>query len=381
MPTIVSICPYCRAGGVRAPQSNIGASATCPNCKSSFTVMPSDGLPGWTKEREAKQSAPPPAPARSPAVEETRPAAAMGLADVTEPSPVLPADELPATSKRPSAPPVTEMEEPSAPADTGLVVALGALILVGVAVMATQLPFGRIIAAVIAVVGLLGGLGALGAEGRARLAGGLAVGLHGLILLVVVALPSWLNLDPWRGPPEPDVPQGPVALEHGTSRGSRPVEAVEWLDASRFSWEFKDVRVTVRSVHLGPVELVGKGGARRSPKTQYLHLRLRVVNSGVERDIPLSGWAAGQSTDSIRVVDPKGALLKPAAFEENWQPERGKPSERLFPDQSSEVMLIFAAPPGKVEWLRVELPGSAAGLNETIRFQIGSGFFTRPAVR
>ena len=79
-----------------------------------------------------------------------------------------------------------------------------------------------------------------------------------------------------------------------------------------------------------------------SPKTQYLHLRLRIVNSGVERDIPLSGWAAGRNADSIRVVDPKGTVLKPAAFEENWQPERGKPSERLFPDQSSEVTLIFA---------------------------------------
>jgi hypothetical protein len=381
MPTIVSICPYCRAGGVRAPQSNIGASATCPNCKSSFTVMPSDGLPGWAKEREATPSAPPPAPTRSPAVEETRPAAAMGLADVTEPSPVLPADELPVPTSRPSPPPVTEMEEPAAPADMGLVMALGALILVGIAVVATQFPFGRIIAAVIAVVGLLGGLGALGAEGRAKLAGGLAIGLHGLILLVVVALPSWLNLDPWRGPPEPDVPQGPVALAHGASRGSRPVEATEWLDAARLSWEFKDVRVTVRSAHVGPVELSGPAGTKRMPKTQYLHLRLRVVNSGVERDIPLSGWAAGRNADSIRVVDPKGAVLKPAAFEESWQPERGKPSERLFPDQSSEVTLYFAAPSGKVEWLRVELPGSAVGLNEAIRFQVGSGFFTRPAVR
>ncbi len=380
MPTIVSICPYCRAGGVRAPQSNIGASATCPSCKSSFTVMPSDGLPGWAKEASTPPS--PPVPVKAPAVEETRPAAAMGLADVTEPSPVLQADELPAPTKRTSPPPVTEMEEPSAPADMGLVMALGALILVGVAVVATQFPYGRIIAAVIALLGVIGGLIGLAAEGRARLAGGLAIGLHGLILLVVVALPSWLNLDPWRGPPEPDVPLGPVALEHGSGRGSRPVEAVEWLDAARFSWEYRDVRVTVRSAHLGPVELIGPGGAKRTPKAQYLHLRLRVVNSGVERDIPLSGWATGRNVDAIRVVDPKGTVLKPAAFvEANWQPERGKPSERLFPDQSSEVTLILAAPPGKVEWLRVELPGAAVGLNEAIRFQIGGGFFTRPANR
>ena len=79
----------------------------------------------------------------------------------------------------------------------------------------------------------------------------------------------------------------------------------------------------------------------------------------------------------MRVVDPKGSALKPATFEENWQPKRGKVSERLFPDQSSEPHLIFAAPAAKIDWLRVELPGSAVGLAETIKFQIGSGFFTR----
>jgi hypothetical protein len=120
-------------------------------------------------------------------------------------------------------------------------------------------------------------------------------------------------------------------------------------------------------------------GAKRTPKTHYLHLRLRIVNSGVEREIPLSGWAAGPNADSIRVVDSKGAVLKPATFEAGWQPARGKISERLFPDQSSEPHLIFAAPTSKIESLRVELPGAAVGLTEAIRFQIGSGFFTRQA--
>ena len=167
-----------------------------------------------------------------------------------------------------------------------------------------------------------------------------------------------------------------MALEHGANR-SVPVEPTQWLDAARFSWEYKDVRVTVRSAHLGPVELLGPMGAKRSPKTQYLHLRLRVVNSGVEREIPLSGWAVGRNPETIRVVDSKGQVLKPATFEEGWQPTRGKVSERLFPDQSSEPHLIFAAPASKIESLRVELPGSAVGLTEAIRFQVGSGFFTR----
>ena len=32
MATIVALCPYCRRGGVRAPERIIGSVATCPKC-------------------------------------------------------------------------------------------------------------------------------------------------------------------------------------------------------------------------------------------------------------------------------------------------------------------------------------------------------------
>ncbi|MBX9626299.1 MAG: hypothetical protein K2X82_21045, partial [Gemmataceae bacterium] len=80
---IVALCPYCRAGGVRAPESAVGSSATCPNCKSNFTVIPTDD-----PVKEVAQPARPQAP--RPAVDETREHSSP--VDVTEPSPVLPAD-------------------------------------------------------------------------------------------------------------------------------------------------------------------------------------------------------------------------------------------------------------------------------------------------
>ena len=86
MSTIVAVCPYCRAGGVKAPASAVGSSANCPRCGSSFTVMPSEGVPGWaTKSPSGTVAAPPAA--------ETQPSAA--LPDVTEPSPVVPAEPPP----------------------------------------------------------------------------------------------------------------------------------------------------------------------------------------------------------------------------------------------------------------------------------------------
>jgi hypothetical protein len=203
--------------------------------------------------------------------------------------------------------------------------------------------------------------------------------LHALILLIVILLPSWLSLDPWRGPATVNErPDGPVALEHGTGKFTA-VSQADWIDASKYSWEHKDVRVTVRSAFIGPVELTGPKDAKRTPKDQYLRLRLRVANSGVAREITLSSWATGQGADSIRVSDPSGKALKPATFEENWQPDRGKPSDRLFPGKASEPHLIFVAPNGKVDWLRVQLPGSAFGMSEKIKFQIGSGFLSRNA--
>jgi len=307
----------------------------------------------------------------------------MGAADVTEPSPVLPPIEQSTakTTLRPAPRPTPLQEfdtvETSDGPEAGFVVGLAALSLVGIAVVASQFPYGRIVAAILAVLGIVGGVVSLGAEGRAKLAGGVAIGLHAFVLIVVLMLPSWFNLDPWRAPTGPNRPDGPVAIEHGTGQ-LRPLTASEWIDAAKYSWERNDVRVTVRSASVGPVELSGPTDAKKKPKTQYLQLRLRVVNSGVEREVTLSGWAAGRTIEEVRLVEPGGNLLKPVVFDENWKPDLGKSTEHLFPSQSSEPRWVFTAPAAKVEWLRLQLPGSAVGLpKEEIKFQIGSGFLNR----
>lgn len=371
MPTIVAMCPYCRAGGVRAPESAVGASATCPKCKSSFTVMPSEGLPGWAKERVEPRGT------DVPPIDETRPTAVLGAADVTEPSPLLAANEQPQPAEVPQTR-LADEQTGHAPADLGLVVGLVALILVGVAVIASQFPFGRLIAAGIAGAGLLGGVAALGSEGRGRLAGGAAIGLHALVLLVVLLLPSWLSLEPWRsGAEEDDGPKVPMVLNHQGGQ-SRPQSQGEWIEAAASSWQLQDVRVTLRAATIGPEELTGPNGTKRKAREPYLHLHLRVANAGVEREIPLSGWAAGHSADGVRITDSNGKPLKAVSFEDGWKPDRGKPSDRLFPGKVSEVYLLFAAPPARADGLRIQLPASAIGFaGEDIRFQIRPAMDTR----
>jgi len=303
----------------------------------------------------------------------------MGMADVTEPSPLLSADQPPRSKASPALVAVPdEAPERADPPDMGLVIALVALILVGVAVVVSQFSFGRVIAVGIAGLGFVGGLAALLSDGRAKLAGAMAVGLHGLILLAVLFLPSWLRLDPWQTPLELGRPEGPQAVEHGGGHLS-PVSPVDWIDAGKFSWQNNDVRVTVRSAFLGSVEGSGKKDAKRMSKDQYFHIYLRVANAGIEREIVLSGWAVGQKVEEVVVTDPAGKIFKPARLEENKLTDRGKPLAHLFPGNKSEPYLIFAAPQSKPESLHVRLPGSAVGASEEIRFQIGRALLVRSA--
>jgi hypothetical protein len=251
-----------------------------------------------------------------------------------------------------------------------MVFALVALILVGPAMLATLFPYGRFVAVTLAVVGLVGGLLCLGAEGKARLAGAGAAFLHFLTLVIVIFLPSWLHLDPWLGAPPADEPKGPQVVEHGTGT-TTPVSANDWLDASKTSWQFRDRRVSVRS-SVGSAELVGPKEAKRTTKEHYLYLTIQVQNVGFEREISLSGWAAGQGADGVRVVDANGTPLAPATFEAGWTPERGKPAPRAVPGSTSEVVLVFAAPPAKTDHVRVQLSGSAIGVQDEIKFRTGA---------
>jgi hypothetical protein len=369
MATIVAVCPYCRAGGVRAPASAVGASATCPKCGSSFTVLPSEGVPGWAKPTETKPGVAPPSA-------ETQPSAS--LPDVTEPSPVVSSDEKSELEAKPkprkpkpapapvAAPP--EPEEPAEATDVALVFALAALALVGPAVLATLFPYGRFVAAGLAGVGLLAAVAALFAEGRARLVGGGAAALHFGLLVVVFLAPSWLNLDPWLGAKE-EGPRGPFAVAHGSGE-RKPVSPADWIDANTNSWENGDARLTVGPAAVGPLELRGPKDARKNTKEQYLELVVRVANIGVEREILLPPWATGQGADGLRVTDPAGKPLQAAAFDAGWTPDRGKPGTRAMPGVSTELRFHFVAPPPKTEFIRVTLGGEPFGVQDEIKFRV-----------
>ncbi len=370
MSQIVAVCPYCRQGGVRAPKTAIGDSVTCPKCKSNFTVVPTDGplpemeaepprgtdnrsdhgettetrpITGWTEDGVTAESQPAWAAAPSPA-------SCAAIAPTS--STTTPSDE----------------EAPTAP-DLATVLALVAAIGIGLAVIATQFPIGRWIGGGIAAVCLVLGLLTLGAEGRVRLWGGLAAAGHALLLLLIVFLPSWLNIEPIAA--SSGLPDVPVRYDHATAQ--RHILATEeWIPAGQASWEYRGLRVTVSQATVGPLELRGPKDGRSWTKESYLQLQLTVGHVGMEDRKRLTQWAAGQA-EGIRLRDAAGRELSPArlTLPAGWTWDRGQPLEHLLPDQSSRVRLVLEPPGSKSGPLQLELSGAALGFAEQVlRFRV-----------
>lgn len=351
----VAVCPYCRAGGVRAPDHAVGASATCPNCRSNFTVHRDEPLPG-----------------RGAAVAETATHAAA--ADVTEPSPVL--DDAPAP--RPPAPTATAVVSAAATeaaADTALVVALGGLMLFGLGMAATLVPFGRAIGLGLCVFGLLAGLAALGGEKNARRAGWTAAALNLVAAAVLLFAPAWLGLDPWFVAAE-EPPPAPAVVGHG---GAAPdgADPSGVIPAERASWTHDDLRVTVRPTAVGPVELAGPDGAKKKGRESLLLVTVRLTNTGSKRAVPLSGWAAGEAA-GLRLTDPSGKALVRKTFEPGWRPAGAPKTTALAPGNPIDLPFAFEPPASRTESLRLVLDGAALGEPGAITFRIAGPFARRP---
>jgi hypothetical protein len=366
---IISVCPCCGKCTVRAPRRAVGRSVYCPYCSNWFTLS-GEAQQKQDAARYAQASADSSTPAEAPcqdsgaAVEEPALGAddTLPLRPAADPSPT-PLPALPrALSLAPpqtSTPPEDEEDERSP-----VVLGLAAVIFGGVSLIASQLPFGRIVAAVLAVVGLSLALYALRLAQQKRLPA-LAAVFAALILAVVVALPGWLGLGPWWPRPS-EGPRGVQAVGHGTGVSA----PAEWVDVGRESWQLDDVRVSVPSVTVGPVQLTGPDNRKRWTQTKHLQVWVKVTNEGATRKIDFQGWGAGSQGEAPRLTDSEGKRLSMATFEPNWLPP-GRPSRKaLFPGKSADNLLLFEAPSPDVAHLRLELSGAAFGAVESVRLHI-----------
>jgi len=367
----IAVCPYCKAGRVRAPESALGLTAPCPTCHTSFTLVDS----GETLEQAQARSGPLRRPALTPAtpapVRQTRPAPVPGILVSADDSPTTVAEatdwDEPVVLPQPPAPATWVPADTSEPVRAPTLVAL---ILGGLALIASQVPYGRVATVVAASLGLLLAL-ACWAAARRRLLPASAAGLNAVILAVVALLPGWLGLGPWRSTAIPDDTQAVRAF--GTDGLSAPAE--EWIRVPQ-AWQLGDVRVKIASMWVGPVELTGPAGQKKWSKKQYLQLKVRVGNVGVAREIDFRGWDpnARPGESGPRLTDAAGRPRPAATVGPDWPAAVRPRPTRLTPARAAEQLLVFEPPSTATEFLRLELPGSAFGADQPVRFEIATSW-------
>lgn len=367
---ILAVCPYCREGKVRAPNHAVGLSATCPRCQSCFTIVASD-------EPKVPQAGPAmlrtSAAATTPAatmVADDEPASDAALMDaamseVTEAAPPPPMVVLPRARSLP-------MGTPSAPQpEFAFVLGLIAVIVAGVSLAVSQLPYGRIATTVLAAIGLVLGVVSLLLAERKYLVPALSSAANAITLLFAVALPSWLGLSTWI--PKQDF-EDPKLVKAVGYDGETPVPA-EWVDISKASWQQDDVRVAVRSSTIAPLELTGLNNKKKWTKEKYLQIWIQVKNSGVARQIDFRGWnlVAAPNQPTPQLSDSTGNSVPLKIFEGEWQPGGKVKPKLLSPGTTAEQLLIFTLPDLKFDFLRLELPSAAFGGTEPVRLMIPRG--------
>jgi hypothetical protein len=255
----------------------------------------------------------------------------------------------------------------------GLPLGLVAVSLGGIGLVLSQLPYGR--AGLLAAAGLgliLGLVGLVFAEGQ-RLVPGLAGGFNAVVLLVGLLLPGWLGLEPWFGGQDTYEFRmaRAVPLDHG------PSVPADWVDASQAAWRLEDVRVTIRSAAIGPVELTGSNTQKKWTKESYLQIWVQVTNVGVARKIDFQGWGATSpdpSAAGVTATDPAGKVLRPRTFDRGASAAWQALPTGLFPGKSADELLVFDAPAKPPEYVRLELPGNAFEAFESVRMHIRKSF-------
>jgi hypothetical protein len=346
MPVIV-LCPYCRQGKVRAPNSAIGRGTTCPKCGSHFTIAPDTFMP--------------PAPAAVVAAASGRAsdgAARTPLESHADTPVAAMADPMPVV--------VTTFTEPeeSGP-DPALVPALIAITLAGVGLALSQVPYGRFATAGLTGIGFVFGLVSLALVDRKRLIPGLATGVNAAALVMAILLPGWLGLSSWLPVRAPDDARTVRAIGLDDGVGA----PAEWVDAQKSAWQRDDVRVTITSHTIGPVELIGPKEQRRWTKEKFVQVRVRVDNVGVARSFDVKGWTASGEL-AARLTDGAGKALAVKTFADGWEPPGRPTAATLFPGRSFEQLLIFETPANVAGQMRLELPGAAFGGTDSVRLLI-----------
>lgn len=356
-------CLHCHRAKFRVPDRKRGTFARCPKCRQESLLVPDEGTASALvdyklfepESRRAKRDAPTEVEVEVVVEDETRPADAAPTQPDEAPVAVAPI-ALPPTRR------VVVDHDATPKPDGAVYVALATLAAFGLAMLMTQLPYGRFVAVPLAAVGaVVAGLTLFGLEAQ-RWLGWAGVGLNAAALTLALLLPSWLGMSGWVPLADPEA--GPKLVTAVGRDGSLP-KAAAWVNAAQAVWEQGDVRVAVTGVEVVTLEPTAKSAERR--RERGLRVGLKLTNVGVARAIDFDAWAGVPTTPPA--VGPTLTTAAGVALAPKPMPTAGKVA--VFPGKSAECVLWFALPTA-VEELRLDLPPTAFQGAEPVRFSIPS---------
>src|SRR5207244_3148910 len=132
------------------------------------------------------------------------------------------------------------------------------------------------------------------------------------------------------------------------------------------------MRVRVAAVQVKAVELRDAQG-RRQPGEICLLIRLRVSNASVDRLVDYKSWGESRAKDQTampRLTDDSGKEYRLKDFGSGWTIVGHVPKASLATAKWVDDVLVFQAPPPRIAYLRLELPGAAIGLNSKFQLEI-----------
>jgi hypothetical protein len=373
--SILAVCPFCKQGKVRAPVNAVGLSATCPSCYNCFTIVDSkEKVSTGTKAAQAGGTAVRSAlatPAR-PAVSDSTPLppgitgeVPLGI-DVSPP----PLRRMPAPA--PITVSVSTFSPPEPDTESIFSLAMISLIVAGAALFVSQIThYGRYATVALAMIGVLLAFLALISWGRRKLWPLLGVVANVATILLVTILPGWLALDSWW-PPRIVNDVGVTKVRPFDGSAAAMLEG-GWLDVSKGVWQRDDVLVKISMMWVGKVQLKGPKDKNESSRDKVLVVGVQISNVGPARRIEYRSWQQPPPAESApaQVTDSTGKGLPGKKFPEGWEVPFHAQNGAILPGRTHDDWLVFEAPEGKFDYIRLELPVWAfGGTGEPVRLHV-----------
>ncbi len=142
----------------------------------------------------------------------------------------------------------------------------------------------------------------------------------------------------------------------------------EWIDASTSAAVVRFISVRIVSAEVVP----SLDGAAGSSPRMIITVELR---NGGGRDVDFEGWSRGGVAHDAKLFDDAGNVYRPKSVGRAAMPGRGPPMS-IAAGRAAREVLAFESPPDEAEYVLIELPAAAFGMDATVRLKIPAEMIT-----